>query len=155
MFFQYYYNVSTKKRTPTYSMLIFAKLYWSLSATILQSNQANTVFISMSRWRNLVQSGLDGFAVFFWTMAKKRLKYLERIRRKMLVLQVTCPLLGLPKKKKPLTFEGDEGAPQKMFFLHSSDKKNHGGTYTKKEKTADVRRCWNKTALANYLKDTF
>ena len=154
MFFQYYYNVSTKKRTPSHSMLIFAKLYWSLSATILRSNQINTVFISMSRV-NLGSVRIGWLRSFFWTMAKKRLKYLERIRRKMLVLQVTCPLLGLPKKIKPLTFEGDEGAPQKMFFLHSSDKKNHGGTYTKKEKTADVRRCWNKTALVNYLNDTF
>ena len=139
MFFQYYYNVSTKKRTPSYSMLIFAKLYWSLSATILQSNQINTVFISMSRV-NLGSVRIGWLRSFFWKMAKKRLKYLERIRRKMLVLQVTCPLLGLPKKIKPLTFEGDEGAPQKMFFLHSSDKKIMAERIRKRKKplTFDV-----------------
>ena len=139
MFFQYYYNVSTKKRTPSYSMLIFAKLYWSLSATILQSNQVNTVFISMSRV-NLGSVRIGWLRSFFWTMAKKRLKYLERIRRKMLVLQVTCPLLGLPKKIKPLTFEGDEGAPQKMFFFHSSDKKIMAERIRKRKKplTFDV-----------------
>ena len=73
---------------------------------------------------------------------KRDLKYLERIRQKMFVLLVTCPLFGLPKKKKPLTFRGDEGAPKKMFFLHSSDKKKSDGTYTKKEKNR-----WRSTLL--------
>ena len=98
MFFQYYYNVSTKKRTPSYSMLIFAKLYWSLSATILQSSQINTVFISMSRV-NLGSVRIGWLRSFFWTMAKKRLKYLENKTKNALSVS-NLSTLGIAEKDK-------------------------------------------------------
>ena len=154
MFFQYYYNLSTKKRTPSYSMLIFAKLYWSLSATILQSNQIHTVFISMSRV-NLSSVRIGWLRSFFLNDGKKETEVSWENKTKIARSVSNLSTLGIAEKDKAVDVRRRWGAPQKMFFVHSSDKKNHGGTYTKKEKTADVRRCWNKTALVNYLKDTF
>ena len=47
-----------------------------------------------------------------------------------------------------------QGAPKTVFFLHSYDEKNHSKKIPKKKKSADVRRCWNKISLVNYLEDT-
>ena len=152
MFFQYYYNVSTKKRTP--SMLIFAKLYWSLSATILQSNQINTVFISMSRV-NLGSVRIGWLRSFFLNDGKKETEVSWENKTKNARSVSNLSTLGIAEKDKAVDVRRPWGRAPKMFFLHSSDKRNHSGTYTKKEKTADVRRCRNKTALVNYLKDAF
>ena len=47
-----------------------------------------------------------------------------------------------------------QGAPKTVFFLHFSDELNHSKKIPKKKKSADVRRCWNKISLVNYLEDT-
>ena len=153
MFFQYYYNVSTKKRTPSYSMLIFAKLYWSLSAAILQSSQINTVFISMSRV-NLGSVRIGWLRSFFWTMAKKRLKYLENKTKNARSVS-NLSTLGIAEKDKAVDVRRRWRRAPKNVLPPFFGWKKHGGTYTIKEKTPDVRRCWNKTALVNYLNDTF
>ena len=99
MFFQYYHNVSTKKRTPSYSILIFAKLYWSLSATILQSNQINTVFISMSRV-NLGSVRIGWLRSFFLNDGKKETEVSWENKTKNARSVSNLSTLGIAEKDK-------------------------------------------------------
>ena len=120
-----------------------------LSATKLQSNKIN-VAVAGESW-----FGQNWMAWQLLERWRKTEKNLERIRRKMFLLYVsTLEMAKMAKKRKKSwrsCWRTWQGAPKTVFFLHSYDEKNHSKKIPKKKKSADVRRCWNKIALVNYL----
>ena len=123
-----------------------------LSATKLQSNKIN-VAVAGKSWFS--QNWMAWQLLERW---RKTEKNLERIRRKMFVLCLsTLEKAKIAKKGENVdgrVGELDRARPKLCSSSILMMKKIIAKKFRKRKKSADVRRCWNKISLVNYLEDT-